>query len=137
MTYSSDYHDLDLGRSQKSKSKIRYDPILITLVSFISICSITSVFLFFIFIVPLIQSYQNLANNDIPAQIKFYQELAQQQNISISSIENKINFILNDPTMDQIKNIVSSIDLISTQINITQIQKDLSQIVLLLEKVIH
>lgn len=127
MHFSDDMYT-EINTKPKKYNRIRYDPILY----FLCISYILLTIGFTVYLAIIISPYLKMIGeilDSIPGEIQFYHE-------SFAMIENKINQLLSNHTIQNIDQTILNINRISAEMNVTQIQSDLSQIVVLLEHVI-
>ena len=98
------------------------------------ILSLFTLVFFVVAIFPILQHFDHLISTQIPNQLDFYHQLAVQHNQTLTQIEISIN----DPILFQeIKSILSQVQRITSELNITQIQNDIHQISTILGQIIH
>jgi hypothetical protein len=117
-------YDLNNHSKQKRKAiQVSFDPFLFMLwVIFITLT--------LGYLIPFFQSAQNLLQNIIPNEIDFYHQLIQEQNQTISRIEQEI---FNPKMIQQIQVILNHLQ----QLNITEVQNDIHDIANILNQIIH
>jgi len=131
---NQDEDTLWIKSKKPRKIKIVFDPYIFTLIILIFVL-FTSALVYFtlIFFIPCINNFNHLTSERIPNEIDFIHQFLTQQNKTINDIESKM-IIMNEI---KINHIIQNLEIITTNLNVTQLQNNIQNIVNDLNKVIH
>lgn len=121
----------------KKINRIRFDPILTSVVTCFGLVFVISIVYTGIIVIPFLSSFSELISITIPNEIDFYHSLFAQHNKTIVSIEQNALQIMNSQTLKNLNDTIYQLNILSKQINMTQIQYDLNQIVNILQRLIQ
>jgi predicted PurR-regulated permease PerM len=116
-------------------NRIRYDPLLSILVTLFGLFFVVCFIYAGILIIPVLTNF-NLILTQIPSEINFYHNIVAQHNQTLVKLENNLLIIVNSHTLKNIEETIQQVDMITKNLNVTQIQDDLKQIVSILERLI-
>lgn len=135
------------GQSETPKRKplrIVFEPFIFTLLLLFFLCMIV-IFVYYLIILlpPVILNFNNLVENTIPNELEYYHSLLKQHNQTLNLIENNIlsymnvsDIIINPNTLQKSNQAIQNMVLITSSLNITQIQMNLEEIVSILNRVL-
>jgi predicted PurR-regulated permease PerM len=129
---SSEYIKLNPIRKT---NRIRYDPLLTTLVTLFGLFFVVSFIYAGFVILPVIANFNQILVQ-IPPEITYYHNLASQQNQTWVELENNLSIVINSKTLKRMEETIQQVDIITKTLNVTQIQNELKQIVSILESLI-
>ena len=128
---------------RRRKLKCSIDPFVFTTLIIILFCIVSMMIYIFVLLTPILHNFDHLITTTIPNELDFYHNMTLHHNQTISKIEkymieylNSTNIILNQNTLDNANVIVENIKEISTNLNISEIQFNLNQIVMILNKIL-
>jgi predicted PurR-regulated permease PerM len=119
----------------RKTSRIRYDPLLTTLVTLFGLFFVVCLIYAGIVIIPVITNF-NLILNQIPSEMNFYHNIVSQHNQTLVKLENNLAIVLNSQTLNRMEETIQQLDIITKNLNVTQIQNELKLIVSILESLI-
>lgn len=130
--------------SEKKKCmRCVFDPLIFCILLAL-LFSILFIFIYYLIIVglPVIQNFNYLISVTIPSEIAFYHQLLVYHNQTISRVEQEVvkylevsRIVANKKTLDTLDRVISNTNVITSKLNITQIQSDLTSIVNTLNKI--
>jgi predicted PurR-regulated permease PerM len=137
MYFGQDYIELaDKSATNKKTLRIRFDPILFSVVLVLGLFFVGSIVYIGITIYPMIAQMKQILTT-IPGEIDFYHQVISEHNRTLNSIENAMINYLNPETSKIVNDTIFEIHFLSRSINMTQIEYDLSQIVSILQHLIR
>lgn len=119
----------------RKTSRIRYDPLLTTLVTLFGLFFVVCFIYTGIVIIPILTNF-NQVLLQIPPEISYYHNLVSQHNQTLVELENNLSIVINSQTLKSIEQTIQQVDMITKTLNVTQIQNELKQIVSILERLI-
>lgn len=125
-----------ISKSRKC-SKIRYDPLVASLVACFGLIFLFGIGYCIFILIPAVQNFNILIQNIIPQELNFYHQIVSQHNQTIFLIEHQVLDVLNRNNVNNFTQTLHQINLITQEMNMTQIQYDLTQIVYLLQHIIR
>jgi len=135
----------EIQDSSKRKSpRIVFDPFIFTLLLLLFIIIIV-IFVYYLIIIlpPVIMNFNNLISNTIPNELEYYHSLLKEHNQTLVQVEKNVlsyinisNIVINNKTLHKSNHIIDNINGITSTLNITQIQRDLDNIVNILNRII-
>lgn len=124
-------------KKKQKKFRWSFDPFLFTLLLLITLTIIVvCVYYLIIILPPLIYNMNYLLSQTIPKEIQYYHSLFEFHNQTLTYLEDLVlknlytsEIVFNNNTLYQTNRIVHNMDIITSTLNVTQIQDNINDIV--------